>query len=246
MGSEPGTAAGELAEALDPRDFVLEEVLKADDIGSIELGRVGGRRVIRRLAARGVMGLVARALLRREAVALAALDGLPGIAPLLGRDGSVELLRGYAPGAPLHRVERLPEDFFERLAELVAAMHAHGVAHNDLHKEPNVLVGEDGQPALVDFQLASVHRVGSGRLVRRAAEDLRHVAKHAARYRDQNSGRRSSRRERGLVSRLWMATGKKLYNLITRRLLHRPDAEGRRPRGGPWPEWGPPVGPRRG
>jgi len=40
-----------------------------------------------------------------------------------------------------------------------------------------------------------------------------------------------------------MATGKRAYNLVTRRLLKRPDAEGRRPRGGPWPEWDPPVGP---
>ncbi|MDF1798031.1 MAG: serine/threonine protein kinase [Planctomycetota bacterium] len=256
--------AHEQPPALEPPSFVLVEVLKADDLGRIELGRLGvrthagqagglgdpehggpgGQLVIRRLAARGPLGFFARALLRREARALDLLDGVAGVVPLLGRTGSRELLRGYAPGVPLHRTERLPEDFFEQLAELVRDLHARGVAHNDLHKEPNVLVGEDGRPVLVDFQLASVHRRGSRRLARRAAEDLRHVAKHAARYLDRDSGRRSSRAERGLVSRVWMATGKKLYNVVTRRLLHRPDAEGRRPRGGPWPKWQPPVGPR--
>ena len=52
----------------------------------------------------------------------------------------------------------------------------------------------------------------------------------------------TSRRERGLVSRLWMATGKRAYNLLTRRVLKRTDGEGRRPKEGPWPEWDPPVG----
>jgi predicted Ser/Thr protein kinase len=223
--------------------FVVDELLKQDDLGRIERGRLGERAAIRRVAAAGLLGPVARLLLGREARALEALAGLPGVAEHLGRPARGELLRGFVPGVPLHRAERLPEDFFALLEQLVGELHARGVAHNDLHKEPNVLVGLDGRPALVDFQLASLHRPGSRRLARRAAEDLRHVAKHAARYRDRDSGRRPGRAERGLVSRVWMATGKRLYNLVTRRLLQRPDAEGRRPRGGPWPEWGPPIGP---
>ena len=38
-------------------------------------------------------------------------------------------------------------------------------------------------------------------------------------------------------------TGKRLYNLVTRRVLKRTDGEGRRPKAGPWPEWDPPDGP---
>jgi len=224
--------------------FELDELLKADDLGRVELGRCGGEVCVRRVAAGGLVGPVARLLLVREARALERLDGLDGVARLVARDGRRELLRSFAPGVPLHRAERLPRDFFQRLAELVGELHVRGVAHNDLHKEPNVLVREDGRPALVDFQLASLHEPGSRGLARRAAEDLRHVAKHARRYEERDGGRRTRGRERGLVSRLWMATGKRIYNLITRRVLKRTDGEGRRPKGGPWPEWDPPLGPR--
>ena len=222
--------------------FERREVLKADDLGRIELGEVRGRACIRRVAAGGLAGLVAQPLLGREARALERLAGQDGVAELLGRTGRAELLRAFVPGVPLHRAERLPADFFDLLEALVGELHARGVAHNDLHKEPNVLVREDGRPALVDFQLASLHRPGSRALARRAAEDLRQVAKHARRYAERDGGRRTSRRERGLVSRLWMATGKRAYNLLTRRVLKRTDGEGRRPKEGPWPEWDPPVG----
>jgi hypothetical protein len=47
--------------------------------------------------------------------------------------------------------------FYDRLQGLVAAILVRGVCHNDLYKENNILVGPDGWPAVVDFQLASVH-----------------------------------------------------------------------------------------
>jgi len=224
--------------------FRLIEVLKQDDLGSIEYGTLDGCEVIRRGAAAGIMGPIARLLLVREARALGRLSadgGLSGIAGLVAVNGRRELFRSWIAGVPLHRADVLPENFFELLAELAASLHARGIAHNDLHKEPNVLVQPDGRPALVDFQLASVHGLGSARLKRRAAEDLRHVEKHAARYRLRDSTRRSQARERGVVARVWMATGKPVYNFVTRRVIKRPDHEGRRPRGGPWPEWGPRV-----
>ena len=78
----------------------------------------------------------------------------------------------------------------------------------------------------------------------RAAEDLRHVRKHAARYACQGEGgRKLTGGQRGLVARVWMKTGKPLYNWLTRRVLKRRDGEPKRPKSGPWPEWGEPVGP---
>jgi hypothetical protein len=115
------------------------------------------------------------------------------------------------------------------------------VCHNDLHKENNVLVGPDGRPALVDFQLASVHP-RRGRLFRACcAGDLRYVEKHRRRYamagKDDRSGRRSG------PARAFRRLGKRLYNLVTRRLFRSSRGEPRRPRGGPWPRRTPPVGP---
>ena len=76
--------------------------------------------------------------------------------------------------------EAAPEDpaFFEAALDLVAAMHRRGVAHNDLHKEPNWLVTPDGGPAILDFQMASRMR-GQGPWARMLVrEDRRHALKH--------------------------------------------------------------------
>lgn len=226
-------------------DFQLEKCLKADELGRIELGTLGETRVIRRLAIGGLLGPIARMLLAREARALSMLmqanPKLEGVADLIHVCGRRELFRSWIEGQPLHLVQRLPANFFELLEDLLGELHRQGVAHNDLHKEPNILVTPEGRPALVDFQLASVHRLSSKGLRRRAAEDFRHIQKHAVRYANRDSKRRSKSNERGLVARVWMATGKPLYNWITRRLIQRSDSEGRRPRGGPWPEWDPPL-----
>ena len=243
-------------------------VLKRDALGRVELLADGARRLVRRVACGSRLPLsrsVARALAARERRALAALDGLPGVprllddaraaaAPSEGRGcapGDV-LLRSWIAGAPLHRVEALPEDFFERLEELVAALHARGVCHNDLHKEQNVLVAEDGWPALIDFQLASVHPLGSRRLAARAREDLRHVRKHARRY--ARHGALPPARAAGVLARerqrrsalalAWRRLGKPVYLLFTRVLLRARDGEERRDSRGPWPRPAPPLGPR--
>ena len=231
----------------EPASWISAEVLKSDSFGAIERGSYGGQPAILRLAKGGSLpgsGFAARLLMRREARALGLLRDVRGIVPVLAQPSRQELIRGWAEGRPLHEVMELPRDFFDHLRALVVACHELGVCHNDLHKEPNILVAPDGYPWLVDFQLASVHRAGSRGLARRAAEDLRHVAKHERRYLRQDSSTRGRARDRGLVARIWMATGKRAYNLLTRRVLKRTDGEGRRPRGGPWPEWTAAIGPR--
>jgi hypothetical protein len=160
-------------------------LLKADALGRVErVVTADGSVRVRRVACGGRIpgsGLVARALLARERRALAALEGLAGVPRALGGRAGV-LERTWIEGAPLSAAEELPADFFDRLDELVRALHARGVCHNDLHKEQNVLVAAGGWPALLDFQLASVHRRGSRVFVSRARDDLRHVEKHRRRY----------------------------------------------------------------
>ena len=244
----------------------VDRVLKRDAFGRVEL--LSGPRglVVRRVACGGALPgsrALARLFLARERRALERLAGLAGVARLVdapeyaaavSSDGAAPrlgdvLLRSWIPGQPLWGVRELPSDFFERLEDLVAALHARGVCHNDLHKEPNVLVGEDRYPALVDFQLSSVHR-SRGRTYRtRVGEDLRHVAKHRRTYargtgRQSASGGAALGRRRSLLARLWMRLGKPVYNFVTRRLLSTSDGEPRRPPGGPWPRWTEPVGPR--
>jgi RIO-like serine/threonine protein kinase len=226
----------------------VERVLKRDALGRVELVREGGGRAIRRVACGGRVpgsALVARYLLERERRALAALAGLDGVPELRGGARADLLLRSFVPGVGLHEATWLPRDFFERLEELVRAVHASGVCHNDLHKEQNVLVREDGSPALVDFQLASVHVRRGRSFESRCREDLRHVAKTRRRYelRGRPRPRGETRPRRGVVAWTWMKVGKPVYHAVTT-LFGARDEEPRRRSSGPWPEWRePPAGP---
>jgi len=229
-------------------------VLKRDGFGRVELCASPEGLRVRRVASGGRLPgsrWIARLLLARERRALRALDGLPGVARVIevAPDDSA-LVRSWIAGRALCEASELPRDFFERLEELVSALHERGVCHNDLHKEGNVLVGEDGRPGLVDFQLASVHARRGRAFATRAREDLRHVWKHRSLYYralgvpDPLLGREP---RRSFLAELWRRTGKPLYNRVTglARLRAPSDAgEPRRPKEGPWPCWTAPVGPR--
>lgn len=119
-------------------------------------------------------------------------------------------------------------DYFRAAQRLLSAVHRRGIAHNDLAKEPNWLVTPTGSPALVDFQLALVapRRGWLFRIL--AREDIRHLLKHKWIY----CPALLTARERGILAkpaalfRFWMATGKPVYNFVTRRLFGWADREG--------------------
>lgn len=234
------------------------EQLKRDGLGAI--WRVNqaasGACVVRDWRAAPLpMRPVARFLASREARALAHLSGhrlagrgwpaartIEGAA--IGRRGELPA-RSFLEGAPLVEADRVALDYFERLEELVAELHRAGVCHNDLHKEQNVLVLPDGWPALIDFQLASVHAGDSRSFRARSADDLRHVGKMRARY--ERAGRAepdgAPKRRRGGLSWVWRKTGKPLYNAVAHGLLGKPEGERGRPDSGPWPERSGELGP---
>ena len=252
----------------------VDVVLKEDALGRVErlvdASAAGAARpvAVRRVACGGkVPGsrLVARVLAARERRALLLLRGLDHVPGLLEEGALIgaPALSGSAPrardvlcrtwieGVPLHAAERLPRDFFDALERLVRALHARGVCHNDLHKEQNVLVTDGGWPALVDFQLASVHAPDSKRWRRRAREDLRHVHKHLRRYVRDGRGpdalaqrvAATPRARRSVLAWIWRRGAKPVYNALFGRLGWR-DREPRRSSAGPWPVWGAPLEPQ--
>ena len=253
------------------KTWQVHRVLKEDTFGCVELlTREDGARLTRRVASGGrlpLSGVIARFLARREQRALQSLHGLGGVprsvqdeeavrAPQASgrapRRGDV-FLREWVEGVSLPLATELPMDFFELLDDLVGELHERGVCHNDLHKEPNILVQPDGRPAIVDFQLASLH-AGAGSIFRsRVSEDERHVHKHRRRYTaagrgpaSAGEGGRGRGKRRRPLSFLWRRFGKPVYILITRGLLRTRDgAEAFRPSSGPWPEWRPAVGKER-
>lgn len=226
----------------------VSELHKHDQFGRVERVTIDGADCTRRVASGSRLpfsGWIARRLLARERRALRALAGLAGIPR--ERDGGTAkvLVREWVAGVPLSRAGSLPVDFFENLDALVAAIHARGVCHNDLHKEANVLLGDDGFPWLIDFQLASVHARGGRSFETRRREDLRHVEKHRRRYTRHGrgpNGVESSGAGAGIprsgLARAWRRLGKPLYTAITRGVLGTRDGgDAQRPPHGPWPTW---------
>ncbi len=205
-------------------------VLKRDLFGSVAVADEGaGPRIVVREtdAARWWLRWLARKLARREAQALVRLAGLCGVPRLVSWDGRT-LTREWIEGQPMQIAK--PEDptYFRRALRLLRQLHARRVVHNDLAKETNWLVTPNGSPALVDFQLAYC-ATRRGRLFRLLAyDDLRHLLKHKRSYLPERLTARERRilARPSVVTRIWMATGKRLYLLITRRLLGWADREG--------------------
>ncbi len=97
---------------------------------------------------------VGRLLAAREAAALSRLSGVPGVPRLIGRWGQTGIVREFIEGRTLSPKEHVPDDFHERLRQLIETIHARDMAYVDLEKCENVLVGDDGRPYLFDFQIA--------------------------------------------------------------------------------------------
>ena len=173
---------------------------------------------------------IARHFLKREARALAAI-GSAGIAPPLLFTGRRVLVRGFIDGVPLHIARPVGDRAYFRSAHAaLRRLHAAGFTHNDLAKEQNWLRGADGRAYLTDFQLSSQFR---GRTFRVAAyEDLRHYLKHKRSYAPEALTATEKRilARKSWITRIWMATGKKVYIAVTRGLFRFTDREGGGPR----------------
>lgn len=177
-------------------------------------------------------GWLARLLLRREARVLAALDDFDGVPELLEQTRS-GLVRSFIAGEPMQTARPGDREYYRRALALLRALHGRNVVHNDLAKEPNFLVREDGSPAFLDFQLGWAPRQ-RGRLFRILAyEDLRHLLKHKRTY----CPDALSARQRRILdnpswpSRAWRRTVKPVYLFVTRRLFGWADREGAGDRG---------------
>jgi RIO-like serine/threonine protein kinase len=209
------------------------EVLKSDVFGCV---RRDGNTVVRDAAsARRWARALAMHLLRREQRALTRLalgDGIDGVPRLLDL-GPAHLTRSWIDGAPMQIAKPRDPAYFRAALHLLRRLHAANVIHNDLAKETNWLVTPDGRPALVDFQLAMT-LTRRGALARALGhDDLRHLLKHKRSYLPDRLTAREKRilARQSLVSKIWMATGKKVYLFITRRILHWRDREGAGDRG---------------
>jgi hypothetical protein len=218
--------------------YASRQVLKRDAFGTVSrIGYMqpgGAVDCIERdtEAARWWLRWAARRLAAREARALRALSGLAGVPALLQWDGH-RLRRSWLEGAPMQKIRPQDPAYFREALRLLRQLHAAGVLHNDLAKEPNWLVTQEGRPALVDFQLAMRPSFRGWRFRALAYDDLRHALKHKRTYcPDRLTARqRAILAKRSPLSAFWAHAGKPVYIFVTRRLLGWSDREGAGDRG---------------
>jgi hypothetical protein len=118
------------------------------------------------------LGWIGRWLCNREMRFYSALREVENVPLLLGRIGRTGLIHEFVPGRPLAYEQAVPDNSFPDLQKLMSDIHARGMAYVDANKPQNVLLGEDGRPHLIDFQISfDLHAFGDWFLPRRI---LRH------------------------------------------------------------------------
>ncbi len=105
--------------------------------------------------------------LRREREIYARLRDVQGVPECLGMLDDKHLVLEHVPGDSYRQRQhelRNRDLFFLRLLETLKDIHAAGIAHGDLKRKDNLLVGPDERPFLIDFGLACVRSESGPRL----------------------------------------------------------------------------------
>jgi len=163
-------------------------------------------------------------LCRREVRFYRALGDLPNVPRLLGTVGSSGFVHEYVDGLPLTECRRVPRSYFTALEDLLAEIHRRGIAYVDTNKRSNILLGDDGQPQLIDFQISwDLHELGNTPLnrwwLRRLQhEDRRHVLKHKSKL---SPGGLSPREREFLERRSVILRLHRFFSRPVRQMRHR-------------------------
>ena len=140
--------------------FRLAEVLKHDFFAATALyRRADGRQVVLKIGrSADILGLparwIGRFLARREARIYRALSDVASVPDFSGMWSDCGFAHDYVEGHPLRRDEAVGDEFFDQLQTLIATIHARNMAYVDLEKCENLIVGQDGRPHLIDFQIS--------------------------------------------------------------------------------------------
>src|SRR4030095_2462098 len=209
-------------------------LLKRDVFSTVERGRFRADSgevdaVLRRLGQVPWWSFVlARHLFARERRALALARDLD-VGPKLLWGGRQALVRGFIDGVALHLAKPHGDVAYSRSAKQpLHRLHRAGICHNDLAKEQNWLRGHDGRAYVTDFQLAACFKTRSPLFRIAAYEDRGHMLNHNRSYAPQalTPKERKILARKSFVASIWLVTGKKVYQAITRGLFNFTDREG--------------------
>ena len=118
-----------------------------------------GRFAVKEPSGWGLRKKLSLASIRREANVYRRLMGIPGIPRCYGCLDDRYLVLEHIPGDTLDALDAgltNRERFYARLLETLRLMHDAGVAHGDLKRKRNILVGPGEQPFVIDFGIAVV------------------------------------------------------------------------------------------
>lgn len=141
------------------RRYDLAHTFKHDFFAATGLYRSNAEKVVAKFNRRspffGIPLLwIGRLLGRHEVHLYQQAHDLRGVPRLLAAIDDTGLLHDFVPGRPLGRREAVSDTFFDDLLELLQTLHRRDIAYVDLNKRQNILVGDDGRPYLIDFQIS--------------------------------------------------------------------------------------------
>jgi RIO-like serine/threonine protein kinase len=116
----------------------------------------GVRAIVKDFCLNGFLfrNIIGRFLVWREKKAYERLKGVMGVPTLYRVIEGLALVIEEIPGKNIESMEtvaNLPNTFFEDLRILVEAIHERGLAHCDLKRAPNIILGDDGKPYILDW-----------------------------------------------------------------------------------------------
>ena len=144
---------------IEGKPYALEKCFEHKFVTGIGLYRHKAHRVVckfhRQVSFAGFpLNWLGRLMATYEAANLRRCQGLEGIPKIREAERPGVVAHDYVPGHPLRTDRPVSDVFFRRLFELLDRIHCRDVAYIDLEKADNVLVGKDGRPYLIDFQIA--------------------------------------------------------------------------------------------
>jgi predicted Ser/Thr protein kinase len=119
----------------------------------------------------GLLGWLGKRALAREHRVYMRLAGVRGVPRCYGFLDDAHLVLEHIAGPSLRERSNDLEDrgrFFAELLKSIDAMHAAGVAHGDLKRKNNVVVGPGEHPYIIDFGIARLRKAardGNGGVV---------------------------------------------------------------------------------
>lgn len=119
-------------------------------------------------------------LRNREMNILRQLDDLDQVPQTIKSSGRNGIVYRYIEGHSLDEKPDLPDDFFDQLQTLLTTIHQRKICYMDLNKRGNILIGKDGRPYVIDFQISLCMPAKWCNWLRGLfqQEDLYHLLKH--------------------------------------------------------------------